>query len=830
MTDLVGTALSVLMIGHSLFGQTGPEILATSLQARAPAAQVQAQIINGAPLIYNWEHSAEAEGVDARAVLPTGQITDLVLTEALPLANHLEWSETGAYALAFAGLALEANPQTRIFVQETWHSLNSGTGQAVAHDDGADQPWRARLDDDLPKWEGIVAEMQRGAPEAAERFALIPAGQAMGRLADEIAAGRVGELGDIAQLFEDDIHLNAVGHYFVAMVQVAVLTEQDPAGLPHSMKDRWGGNLEGPDGALAAELQRVAWDAVREYRGEEVASLPVAPIAPVAAKTLVSAPRARAEAPMQMAIGLAPVTDWSTQQPFLDLMKTARPWFGHLAGQWGGVENDDLQAAGYLDADGWVLDLPPEVGSVGTLVLTNIPQTATSLVGRYVLRFEGKGIVEATGRASNQRYGKGEVSFDYAPGDGSVDIRIQRMSKSDPIRNITLVRADRVDLFEAGAIFNPDWTGRLERFDSFRFMDWMATNDSIQSTWDARPRLEETTWAAKGTPVEVMVALANETGTDPWFNMPHLADDAYVEAFATYVKGALDPKLKAYVEYSNEVWNWQFEQAVWTDEQARARWNQDDVGTQFYGMRAAQIARIWSDVYGPVADARLVNVISSQTGWLGLEGGILEAPLVVAEGSPPPAEAFDAYAITGYFGGILGHDDRAELVDGWLTESLKRAENLADANGLTGQARNDKIAATRFDYATMQAGAELNDGRVSGNNQDSIADLVERVWPYHAQVAQTHGLDLIMYEGGTHVVGLGPMLDNEALTAFFHHLNYAPEMGVLYEALLAGWRDVGGDLFNAYADVYAPTKWGSWGGLRFLTDSNPRWDVLVNFE
>ncbi|MFC6586843.1 hypothetical protein ACFQDZ_06130 [Sulfitobacter pacificus] len=49
------------------------------------------------------------------------------------------------------------------------------------------------------------------------------------------------------------------------------------------------------------------------------------------------------------------------------------------------------------------------------------------------------------------------------------------------------------------------------------------------------------------------------------------------------------------------------------------------------------------------------------------------------------------------------------------------------------------------------------------------------------------------------------------MTEFLHHLNYSAAMGRLYRALLDGWKAVGGQLFNAYSDVYAPTKWGSWG-------------------
>ena len=119
---------------------------------------------------------------------------------------------------------------------------------------------------------------------------------------------------------------------------------------------------------------------------------------------------------------------------------------------------------------------------------------------------------------------------------------------------------------------------------------------------------------------------------------------------------------------------------------------------------------------------------------------------------------------------------------------------------------------------------------ISGDSADTLSDLIGRVWPYHAQVARTYNLDLIMYEGGTHAVGIGAQVDDAAVTAFLQQFNYSPEMGALYTTLLNGWQATGGQLFNAFNDVYAPTKWGSWGALRHLDDTNPRWDALVAFQ
>jgi len=47
----------------------------------------------GAPIIHNWEHSADAEDVDARRALPTAENEVVVFTDAVPVLNQLIWSE-----------------------------------------------------------------------------------------------------------------------------------------------------------------------------------------------------------------------------------------------------------------------------------------------------------------------------------------------------------------------------------------------------------------------------------------------------------------------------------------------------------------------------------------------------------------------------------------------------------------------------------------------------------------------------------------------------------------------------------------------------------------
>lgn len=842
----------VFFVGHSLFGATNPQMLQETLRGSVPHVQVSAQIINGAPLKYNWEQTGPDS---ARQLLHHASYNAVILTEAIPLQNHLDWSDTPGFARRYRDLAQGASPETRVFLQETWHSLDSGTGKDVPYDDGDEVPWRSRLTADLPKWQGVVDQVNASSVKGTQPMQLLPAGQAMAQLHDAIDDGSVPGLRSIRDVFRDDIHPNDTGFYFLTMLQYAALTGESPVGLRSDLKDPYGNAYATPDGALARRLQEIAWDTARldltalDPETQADAS-PLSSGAPAPAPAPDPAPDSRPEEPpslefatidpdaprpdVPMALGLAGVSDWSPQQPFLDVFKSARPWIGHLPRRWGGVSYEELETAGYLDENGWPLKRPPEVSSIGTVILTDLPEDATTLSGRYRLRFDGDGIVEVGGRATRVRYGKNEVQFDFTPGPGPVDIRIQRTDskgRGNHVRNISVVKLDHVAAYDAGAVFNPDWLDLLFGFRALRFMDWMLTNESTQSTWDDRPRPDDFTYALKGVPLEIMLELANRVGVDAWFNMPHLADDDYVRQFAQMARDDLWEDLNVYAEYSNEVWNWQFGQARWANEQAIARWGAEGAWLQFYAMRASQFAQIWSKVFADTPD-RLTNVITTQTGWLGLEADMLSAPLWRAEdpNAKPPAEHFDAYAVTGYFGGMLGLSDRWPMIRDWLEESLTEAERAATDQSLTGDARSDFMDRHRYDLAITRAAMELRDGLTSGDPDGTLQDLLGRLLPYHAKVAEKHNLDLIMYEGGTHVVGLENMVDNEDLTAFFLRLNYSSEMGELYDELIRGWHVIGGTMFNAYVDVFAPSKWGSWGNLRHLGDATPRWTVLEGYK
>ena len=56
---------ALVMIGHSLIGPDNPRMLQQLLAAgQDNRPVVEYQVINGAPLRYNWEHADKAQGIN----------------------------------------------------------------------------------------------------------------------------------------------------------------------------------------------------------------------------------------------------------------------------------------------------------------------------------------------------------------------------------------------------------------------------------------------------------------------------------------------------------------------------------------------------------------------------------------------------------------------------------------------------------------------------------------------------------------------------------------------------------------------------------------------
>lgn len=155
--------------------------------------------------------------------------------------------------------------------------------------------------------------------------------------------------------------------------------------------------------------------------------------------------------------------------------------------------------------------------------------------------------------------------------------------------------------------FHPLFRERLAPFGTIRFMGMQETNTADIRTWADRRDANDVRQGsgAEGSPseplangmsLEYMVQLANDLDADPWFNMPHMADDIFVRNFATYVRDHLEPGRKVSVEWSNEIWNfgWGFEASQRVMDQTKLPRNAGLDNWQVAGREAKRDLDIWS--------------------------------------------------------------------------------------------------------------------------------------------------------------------------------------------------------------------------------------------
>lgn len=519
-----------------------------------------------------------------------------------------------------------------------------------------------------------------------------------------------------------------------------------------------------------------------------------------------------------LAYGLSGISDWHPGLPFINVMKMTREWLGFLPGQWGGISYSELVSGGYLDENGWPKRIPAHAESIGAIFAWggNDYNEGQTRAGRYVLTYEGEGDLRLMliGASAIVSQAPGKIVFNISTDEGNWGYKIY---KTDPnntgnyIRNVAIVKEEYLDLHEAGAIFNPEWLALLKDTRQIRFMDWMKTNGSNQHTWAETTKFNNYSWSVGNVPVEVQVRLANEIGADPWFNIPFHADDAYVRAFAEYVKDNLDPALVAHVELSNEVWNWAFQQTKDAQQLAETRWSTTagDAWLSYYGMRASQVMKIWTDVFGSATDTRLRRVAGTQTVNAWLSEQIVTAPLWKTKelaAYVAPYTYFDVLSPTTYFGG------------GAVTDADRRTALLNAIN-------DTSIDEMDFHYKLIK-------GEIPGFSNEFDTFLVDSM-SNQKVVADKYGLDLMAYEGGQHVHHSAFVSIPEAdLLALQNHLIAfvrSPQMATLYNETWERWKIYGKGPFMQFGEVGTPSKWGSWG-LRASNSDNPPRALAVDIQ
>jgi len=524
-----------------------------------------------------------------------------------------------------------------------------------------------------------------------------------------------------------------------------------------------------------------------------------------------------------LGMNLMNVRVYSPEQPFLNIFKTS--WISKTNPQsWQTHRNSssvfDTREYAYIqtDTNGYPTTLKPSsldpnqapFDSLGVLLLFNLGQSNAGTgpsypAGQYVVLYDGEGSLAFHNDAQLVRCTPGRCVFNVATPTygGGIDLQI---TATDPkhtgnyLRNIRLVQAQNESLLNSGAVFNPVFVNLMQNFRLLRGMQWLEIDDNgaLLTNWAQRPQLGDAGWGGpSGTPIEALIMACNAVGADCWLNIPHMASDDYIRQMATLAHAMLGSAQKAYVEYSNEVWNTSYPQNAYAKAQGSAKWpsapSNSDFTLNWYGMRVAQTCDIWKSVWG--ADAsRVVCVMGAFSDIPTTAIDALNCSLWTGTGHAPcSAHGIGVVAIGPYFAYVQAQTSWTTAPDGGL------AQLFAAINGGDLQTTSGWEAAYRRALA-----------------------------PYN--------LPFIAYEGGQTLVSSHTSDPTGAIKKLYIAANRDPRMGAAYTTALNNWRSNGGEVYTVYGDIYKPSEWGEWGALESLWDtltplSNapPKWQALQNF-
>jgi len=441
-------------------------------------------------------------------------------------------------------------------------------------------------------------------------------------------------------------------------------------------------------------------------------------------------------------INLAEFTGNAESTVFRDLFRSATKWSPQRTDSSAWDTGQPLQ----LDENGWVERLWP--GQAAGIRLT------TSAAGRYHVFYRGVGTLEFGFDATLAHSSPGEYLIDVLPGDRGIYIKLVSTEPTDHLRDIRVIHED---FLQRESPFQPQFLADCRRYGVLRFTDWQKTDNSRIRRWDQRATPHGFSDAGPaGVSLESMLQLANELDADPWFCMPHLADDDFVRRFATMVRERLGPDRKVYVEWSNEVWDpsrSQYEYAAKTGSQLGLATTPRLANLRYYAQRASEVHAIWTQVFG--GGERLVRVVSSRN----------DDPSSAREilGWRDAAATADVLAVAPAFGSRLGR------------------------------------AQTRRRVGTLEPGEVLC---LAYRDIDSQIAATKR----NAVAASDHGLQLVAYQGGPQPRRRNCDDHGQALTQWFCNSSRQAYMGLLTRHLRDEWKRAGGALFVSYSGSLMPGR------------------------
>jgi hypothetical protein len=541
---------------------------------------------------------------------------------------------------------------------------------------------------------------------------------------------------------------------------------------------------------------------------------PATPLAarrnPLPTQTVVAAAPQPAVSAPSMAVGqnIEPVVDFMAAWMFTDAFKQSRPW---MTQSYNTVTHAITPGDGgtiNTDSNGWPTQLNQFTNAQGQLIQQQLAtimldgQASHRPLGTYTAHWDGTGTVQWFGDCTVTQTGMTSDGHHFAllnvvGGTAGIQMTITSMSSADPIRNIHVWLPDYNgqsfvgQVWQPGANFSPFHPLFLQRLQGFGTLRFMQAEDIITSQiqhWADRRSVSFETQATDATSFqngmapEYMIELCNEMNANLWVNIPHMADNTYIANLAGMIRDTLNPNLKVYIEWSNEVWNrgFGFLPYQWIIQQLALPQNAGVSFEQFVAREFRSSFDVFSQAFAGQTN-RLVRVVA----------GFELNPNYTARVLSNMNGDFDAITVAAYFG--PGPSQTA-------TYSASTTE---------AQIMSDTIASIPVALNFMQQHMNL-------------------AQQYSTQLGRP--IQLVTYEGGSSLIGM-----NQPYQLAMNQANADPQMYSAFIQMLTGLRTMGVGLFTNFeytepSNLNSP--FGLFGSLSYqdqpLADA-PKYRALRDF-
>jgi|GEM_PF-305325 len=508
-------------------------------------------------------------------------------------------------------------------------------------------------------------------------------------------------------------------------------------------------------------------------------------------------------------LGTWGMSDYDSANAFVDVAMQARTW----------QQSNWNAGSATIDANGW----PTEDAStvLQTFLIGGQTTPFADFVGTYKLVFTGKATVSGqwfTGTVKNYAYDattNTSTADVNVTGQGAGYINLVLTNTQRTATSATNTGFTNLHLYRPGyptdgsAVFTTPFLNALSQVNTIRMMDWTDTNGNYVVNWANRTTPHTATqqgfpnsWTGPdgtvfngsgGAALEYQIMLCNTIKADCYINIPVVANDDFITKMAeTIAFGSdgtnpytapqanpvyppLNPQLRVYLEYANEVWN--SNAGVWGVV--------DDI--------CANLST--TDPTNPLLTIDTVDKNGGST--IGIYQQIFRYP------------AWRMATISQIFQGVFGANQMMtrvrpvlETQQGDGNGTLDIALQFLDAYAptLTPATTIPKLiwgGGGSAYYGVINSNSSTPDSIFAAGNYPDPNTL--NAWAYDSMWLTNYGLKHIAYEGG-------PGISSGFTDAQNVAINKDPRMETMMNAYKTAWDNMGGDLL-IYYDLAGSTPW-----------------------